>query len=181
MNTENSKTPNEELGRMKKEDYHNAEKIPLIVILDNVRSLNNVGSIFRTCDAFRVESSYLCGHTGTPPNKEISKTALGATDTVEWKYFKGTLESINYLRERNFKIYAIEQTKNSIMLDKMNLESSEKIALIFGNEVYGVDQEIINISDASIEIPQYGSKHSLNVSVSAGIVLWEVSKKYFNS
>ncbi|MFN6039837.1 MAG: TrmH family RNA methyltransferase, partial [Bacteroidota bacterium] len=114
-------------------------------------------------------------------NKEISKTALGATDTVEWKYFKGTLESINYLRERNFKIYAIEQTKNSIMLDKMNLESSEKIALIFGNEVYGVDQEIINISDASIEIPQYGSKHSLNVSVSAGIVLWEVSKKYFNS
>jgi 23S rRNA (guanosine2251-2'-O)-methyltransferase len=178
---ENPKTKNEELNRLSPEKFRDSEKVPIIVVLDNVRSLNNVGSVFRTADAFRIEAIHLCGHTGTPPNKEISKTALGATDTVEWKYFSSTKDSVSWLRENNYIICSVEQTKNSMMLNQFSLGINEKIALVFGNEVYGVEQEIINLSDCYIEIPQLGYKHSLNISVSAGIVLWELSKKFLGS
>ena len=179
MNTDNRKTANEELGRLSKDEFRTAEKIPIVVVLDNVRSLNNVGSVFRTGDAFRISEIHLCGHTGTPPSKEISKTALGATETVQWKYFKSTKDSVLALREMNYKICAVEQTQNAVPLQQVNFSTEDKIALIFGNEVYGVEQDAINQSDLCIEIPQFGSKHSLNISVSAGIVLWELARKFF--
>lgn len=169
----NEKLSMDDLGRMSSEEFKATQKHKIILVLDNIRSLNNVGSAFRTSDAFLLEAIYLCGVTGTPPNHEIHKTALGATETVSWKYFKTTQEAINELKQNNYFIASVEQAKNSVMLNKFS-KPNKPIAVIFGNEVYGVDQEIINQSDVCIEIPQYGTKHSFNVSVSMGIVLWEL-------
>lgn len=169
----NEKLMMEQLGRLSSEEFKASQKNNIILVLDNVRSLNNVGSAFRTSDAFLIEAIYLCGVTGTPPNKEIEKTALGATKTVEWQYFNTTQKAIDYLKEKKYFIASIEQAKNSVMLNTFD-KPKEPIALVFGNEVYGVEQDIINQSNACIEIPQFGSKHSLNVSVSMGIVLWEL-------
>ncbi|MFW5821053.1 MAG: RNA methyltransferase [Bacteroidota bacterium] len=167
----------EELNRISVEDFKNAEKLPVSVVLDNVRSLNNIGSVFRTCDAFRIEKVYLCGITAQPPHKDIHKTALGATESVEWEYFRETTGLINKLKDSGYIIFSAEQTDSSTLLENLSLSSEEKYALVFGHEVKGVDQKVIDLSDASLEIPQYGTKHSLNISVSAGIVLWEVFKK----
>lgn len=174
------KLKNEELNRLSAEEFKNANKTPIILVLDNIRSLHNVGSAFRTADAFLIEKIYLCGVTGTPPNKEIEKTALGATNTVEWVYAKNTMEAITELKQKNYKIYSIEQADDSVKLHKINVDSSSPLALVFGNEVYGVEQDVIDASDAVIEIPQLGTKHSLNVSVSLGIVLWELMKGRIN-
>lgn len=165
-----------ELQRVSKDEFKEVEKIPLVVILDHVRSLNNVGSIFRTSDAFLVEEIHLCGITATPPHPEIHKTALGAEDTVAWKYFENTLDSLSYLKEKGYFIYSIEQVKNSTMLDQLTLEKNKKYAVVLGNEVKGVAQEVVNECDGCIEIPQFGTKHSLNVSVTAGIVIWDLFK-----
>lgn len=169
----NQKLKNEELNRLSTEEFRAAEKQPVVLVLDNVRSLNNVGSAFRTGDAFLVQEILLCGVTGTPPNKEIEKTALGATSTVAWRQFSTTLEAVGHLKAEGYRLFAVEQAGNSIPLNTFRY-SSEKTALIFGNEVYGVEQEVINACDGVIEIPQAGSKHSFNISVSIGIVLWEV-------
>jgi tRNA G18 (ribose-2'-O)-methylase SpoU len=171
------KLANEELNRISKEEFAAAKKTPIIIILDDIRSLHNIGSVFRTCDAFLVEKIYLCGITAVPPNKEIHKTALGATDTVTWEYEKNVLEVIEKLKAENVAIYSIEQVENSVMLNNFEPETDKKYALIFGNEVKGVQQEAINLSDGVIEIPQLGSKHSLNISVSAGIVIWDLFQK----
>lgn len=162
-----------ELNRLSPEEFKNTDKIPLIVVLDNVRSLNNVGSVFRTSDAFIVNGVYLCGITACPPHAEIHKTALGAEETVNWLYFKDTLEAVDKLRKEGYIICSIEQVKGSIMLDKLQLEKDKKYAVILGNEVKGVQQTVVDNSDYCIEIPQFGTKHSLNVSVTAGIVIWE--------
>lgn len=167
------KLNNAALNRLSTSEFKNAEKSPLVVVLDNVRSLNNVGSVFRTADAFLIEEVILCGVTGTPPNKEIEKTALGATSTVKWTYAKTTLEALHTLKEKNYTLYAVEQAQNSLGLGQVNYKG-KKTALVFGNEVYGVEQEVVNVCDAVIEIPQAGSKHSLNIAVSVGIVLWEL-------
>jgi 23S rRNA (guanosine2251-2'-O)-methyltransferase len=173
MTSKNQKLSMDDLGRMNPEEFKSSEKNRIILVLDNVRSLNNVGSAFRTADSFLIEAIYLCGVTGVPPNKDIEKTALGATQTVSWKYFKTTLEALEELRARDYYIASVEQAKDSVMLNRF--EKPEKpLALIAGNEVYGVEQDVINKSDACIEIPQFGTKHSLNVSVSIGIVLWEM-------
>lgn len=171
------KLANEELNRISKEEFKDAKKTPIIVILDDIRSLHNIGSVFRTSDAFLLEKIYLCGITATPPNKEIHKTALGATETVTWEYSKDVLVVIQKLKEENVKIFSVEQTENSIMLNDFEVGTNERYALIFGNEVKGVSQEAINLSDGVIEIPQLGSKHSLNISVSAGIVIWDLFQK----
>ena len=171
------KTKNEELGRLSVEDFLKTEKIPVVIVLDNVRSALNVGSVFRTADAFRVSKIYLCGITPVPPNRDILKSALGATETIQWEYATTTIEVINNLKEKNFYLAAIEQTKTSIPLQHFNLSKEKKLALIFGHEVDGVNQEVINECDASIEIPQQGTKHSLNIAVCAGIVVWEVFRK----
>jgi tRNA G18 (ribose-2'-O)-methylase SpoU len=163
----------DELGRISPEDIKKAEKRPIIVILDDVRSMHNVGSAFRTCDAFAVEALYLCGYTPAPPHRDIHKTALGATETVSWKHFPTTMEAVNHARESGHKIVAVEQAHDSTMLNELNY-GNEKIALVFGNEVSGVSDEALHASDACIEIPQWGSKHSLNISVSIGVVLWEM-------
>jgi len=168
---------NEELGRLTTEEFRNAEKLPVIVVLDNVRSLNNIGSIFRTCDAFRMEEIYLCGITATPPHKEIHKTALGATESVAWKYYKTSIEAVASLKKRNYRVFAVEQTEGSISLEHFTPEPGIPCGLVFGHEVRGVSQEVINMCDAAIEIPQFGTKHSLNIAVSAGIVIWEIYKK----
>lgn len=172
----NQKLKNEELNRLSVNEFKAAKKQAITVVLDNVRSLNNVGSAFRTGDAFLIEELLLCGVTGTPPNKEIEKTALGATSTVKWSHFKTTLEAVLYLKEKNYTIYAVEQAEQSVMLHTFK-HPGEKTALIFGNEVYGVDQDVIDVCDGVIEIPQLGSKHSLNISVSVGIVLWELLRE----
>jgi tRNA G18 (ribose-2'-O)-methylase SpoU len=169
----NEKLSMQDLGRMSSEEFKTTEKNKIILVLDNIRSLNNVGSAFRTADAFLIEAIYLCGVTGTPPNAEINKTALGATETVSWKYFKTTKEAVDELKTKNYFIASIEQAKQSVMLNQFS-KPAQSMALIFGNEVYGVEQEIINQSDVCLEIPQFGTKHSLNVSVSMGIVLWEL-------
>jgi len=166
-----------ELERLSPQAYKESKKIPLVVVLDHVRSLNNVGSVFRTSDAFRVEAVYLCGITACPPHPEIHKTALGAEDTVEWVYFQDTLEAVDKLRKKGYIICSVEQAKGSVMLDKLLLDKTNKYAVIFGNEVKGVQQMVVDNSDMCIEIPQYGTKHSLNVSVSAGIVIWDISKQ----
>ncbi|HEY1038656.1 MAG TPA: RNA methyltransferase [Bacteroidia bacterium] len=171
------KLANEELNRKSVEEHRESKKNPIIIVLDNIRSLNNVGSAFRTADAFLLEAIYLCGVTGTPPNPEIHKTALGATDTVAWKKFASTMECINALKAEGYEICSIEQAEHSTMLNDLRIEKDRKYALVFGNEVYGVEQEVINKSDKVIEIPQFGSKHSLNVSVSIGIVCWEIVRK----
>lgn len=167
---------NEELNRLSKEEFKQSDKTPLLIVLDSVRSLHNVGSVFRTADAFSVEAIYLCGITATPPHREIHKTALGADETVAWKHFKTAEEAIIELKEAGWKIAAIEQAEGSVALDKFQLGKGEKVALVFGNEVTGVSNEVMKRADVCIEIPQTGTKHSLNISVSAGVVVWEIWK-----
>jgi tRNA G18 (ribose-2'-O)-methylase SpoU len=164
----------QQLGRISVDEYKSSEKSPLIIIADNVRSMHNVGSIFRTSDAFLVEKIYLCGITPTPPHREIQKTALGATESVDWQYVENTLEVVNQLKKEGWTILALEQTTNSVMLDELKVEKGEKIAIVLGNEVEGVNQEVINLCHKAVEIPQFGTKHSFNVSVSCGIMLWQV-------
>lgn len=171
------KLKNEELGRLSIEDFKTTEKIPVVLILDNVRSLNNVGSAFRTADAFLIEKIYLCGITGTPPHREINKTALGATDAVDWEYHKNTLELVKTLKEEGYTVYSIEQAEKSTYLDRFRPQAGDRIACVFGNEVFGVDQMVVDASDGCLEIPQYGTKHSLNISVSIGIVVWDIFNK----
>lgn len=172
----NQKLRNEALNRLSAEEFRAAEKQPAVLVLDNIRSLNNVGSAFRTADAFLIEEIMLCGVTGTPPNKEIEKTALGATSTVAWRHFKSTLEALADLEQRNYAVFAVEQAESSIPLNKFEY-TGQKAAFVFGNEVYGVEQEVIDRCRGVIEIPQAGSKHSFNVSVSMGIVLWELFRQ----
>ncbi len=172
------KLENSELGRLSAEEFKGVEKIPCIVVLDNLRSHNNVGSIFRTSDAFRIRALYICGITACPPHRDIRKTALGATETVSWQYFPNTETAIKELKSGGYRVLAIEQTEGATSLEKLNIRQDEKIALIFGHEVKGVDQKIVDAADDCIEIPQYGTKHSLNVAVSAGIVIWEVFLKF---
>ncbi len=171
------KLKNRELGRLNVEEFKEEDKIPLIVILDNIRSLNNIGSVFRTSDAFLVEKIFLCGITAKPPHKEIHKTALGATDSVEWEYVEDTLKLIKKLKDSNIKIASIEQVENSILLQDFKVVENQKYAIVMGNEVKGVQQEVVNQSDFCIEIPQFGTKHSLNISVSCGVVLWDLFNK----
>ena len=166
-----------ELDRMELSEYRNVDKIPFIVVLDNVRSLHNVGSVFRTSDAYRVQSIFLCGVTATPPSAEIHKTALGAEDSVAWQYYKDTKEAVQVLHDDGYTILSIEQVQGSTMLQNLTLDRTKKYAVIFGNEVKGVQQEVVDMSDGCIELPQYGTKHSLNVSVTAGIVIWEFARQ----
>lgn len=171
---EKRKLENSELERKSISEFKEAKKTPLIVILDNVRSLNNIGSVFRTCDAFLIQKIYLCGITATPPHKDIHKTALGATETVAWEYVEDTLEVVKKLKEEKVKVFSIEQAENAVMLQNFKPEIKESCAVIFGNEVKGVQQKVVTASDGVIEIPQLGSKHSLNIAVSAGVVLWDL-------
>lgn len=168
---------NAELDRLSLEEFKREEKTPIIVVLDNIRSLNNIGSVFRTSDAFLIEKIYLCGITAQPPHRDINKTALGATDTVEWEHLEDTLALVKKLQADGAKVYAIEQVEGSISLNDFQVNSKERYAFIFGNEVDGVQQAVVNQCDGSIEIPQLGTKHSLNISVSAGIVLWDIFSK----
>ncbi|WP_299833850.1 RNA methyltransferase [uncultured Tenacibaculum sp.] len=171
------KLRNSELGRISVEEFKTATKTPIIVVLDNIRSLNNIGSVFRTSDAFLIEKVYLCGITATPPSKEIHKTALGSTESVSWEYVEDTLTLVEKLKSENVKVLSIEQAENSTMLDEFTPETNQKYAVVFGNEVKGVQQEVVSASDKCIEIPQLGTKHSLNISVSCGVVLWDLFSK----
>jgi 23S rRNA (guanosine2251-2'-O)-methyltransferase len=168
---------NSELERKSVEQFKVSEKSPFTVILDNVRSQSNVGSIFRTSDAFLTEAIYLCGITPVPPHREIQKTALGATESVAWKYYAKTIDAVKELREKGYVIIGIEQVDGSIELGKIKTDSGKKYALIFGNEIEGVDQEVLDLCDMCIEIPQFGTKHSFNIAISVGIVLWELNRK----
>src|SRR5215216_1762951 len=168
----------DELGRKSVEEFRRSEKLPIIVVLENVRSAYNVGSVFRTADAFLLEAIYICGYTARPPHKEIKKTALGSDETVEWKHFPNASLAIDSLKEQGFEVYAVEQTVTSYPLNQFVTEDKEKVAVIFGNEVTGLEESTIHLCDGSIEIPQLGMKHSLNISVAAGIVLWELAKKH---
>lgn len=170
--TESKKLKLDELGRMTVDEFKNSDKFPLILILDNVRSLHNVGAVFRTADAFRIESIWLCGITGTPPHKELHKTALGATESVHWKYFKNTIDAVYEAKKLECKVFALEQTSKSVMLQ--NFEAKFPMALVLGNEVDGVDVDVIEACHGVIEIPQFGTKHSFNVSISAAIVIWHL-------
>jgi tRNA G18 (ribose-2'-O)-methylase SpoU len=172
------KLKNEELQRKSVEEFWSSEKTPVIIVLDNVRSMLNVGSVFRTADAFLAEAIYLCGYTGTPPHRELEKTALGATSTVSWKHFNHVTDAIGELKKNGWKVYAVEQAEKAVPLDKFL--PVKKIALIFGNVISGVQQEAINACDGVIEIPQSGMKHSLNIAVSAGVVVWEIFRKLKN-
>ncbi|MBL0013808.1 MAG: RNA methyltransferase [Flavobacterium sp.] len=172
------KLENSELERKSIADFKNSDKTPLIIILDDVRSLNNIGSVFRTADAFLIEKIYLCGITAVPPNKEIHKTALGATDTVDWEYHEDVATLIHKLKNDKVSVFAIEQVENAIHLQNFSIVQNEKYAVVFGNEVFGVNQKAIEICDGTIEIPQLGTKHSLNIAVSAGIVMWDLFKKF---
>ncbi|MDP4282198.1 MAG: RNA methyltransferase [Bacteroidota bacterium] len=165
-----------ELQRISVEEFKTSSKTPIVVVLDNIRSQNNIGAVFRTADAFRLESIHLCGITATPPNREIHKTALGATESVTWNYFKSTVESITFLKQHDYKIFAVEQTDFSTRLD-LFIPPENKIALIFGNEVNGISEEVLPLVDGCLEIPQYGTKHSINISVAAGIVIWDLFVK----
>ncbi len=165
-----------EMGRIDRDAFALAEKLPLVVVLDNVRSLHNVGSVFRTGDAFRVERILLCGITATPPSAEIHKTALGAEDVVEWQYFESTMDAVAALRADGYRIFSIEQCEGSIALQDFETVAGERYAVVMGNEVKGVQQVVVDASDGAIEIPQFGTKHSLNVSVTAGMVIWEFAK-----
>lgn len=167
-----------EIQRISVEEFRTSSKMPLIVILDDVRSMHNVGSVFRTCDAFRGEGVYLCGITATPPQNEIHKTALGAEESVEWRYFADAKEAVSHLHEEGYKVYAVEQCIGSTILpDEEMIKPEERYAVVMGNEVHGVHQEVIDMCDGCLEIPQFGTKHSLNVSVTAGIIIWEFARK----
>ena len=172
-----------EMGRMNVEEFRASEKMPLIVVLDDVRSMYNVGSVFRTADAFRVEAIYLCGITAQPPHPEIHKTALGAEDTVAWQHFPTALDAVNTLKQQGYTVFSIEQCEGSTMLNDLSTDNRQqttdnsRFALVLGNEVKGVHQEVVDASDGCIEIPQFGTKHSLNVSTTAGIVIWEFAKR----
>ena len=165
-----------EMNRLTPEEFKSTKKLPLVVVLDNVRSLHNVGSVFRTGDAFLIESVYLCGITCTPPHAEIHKTALGAENTVEWEYFSETLDAVSKLKSQGYTVFSIEQAKGSILLPDIELDKTQKYAVVLGNEVKGVQQKVVDACDGCIEIPQYGTKHSLNVSVTGGIIIWEFYK-----
>lgn len=178
---ENRKLKNSELDRKSVEEFKEAKKTPVIVILDNIRSLNNIGSVFRTADAFLIEKVYLCGITAKPPHKDIHKTALGATETVAWEYIEDTLEVVDKLQKENIKVFSIEQAEGAVMLNDFIPEKGEKLAVVFGNEVKGVQQKVVSAGDGTIEIPQLGSKHSLNIAVSAGVVLWDLFVKISSS
>jgi tRNA G18 (ribose-2'-O)-methylase SpoU len=167
----------EELGRKSVDEFRQAEKVPVVVVLENIRSAYNVGSVFRTADAFLVQAIYIIGYSAKPPHKEIKKTALGAEETVLWKHFAKTAEAIVELREAGYKIYAVEQAMNSLLLQQVAFKNEEKVAIIFGNEVTGVEQATIGLCDGCIEIPQWGMKHSLNIATAAGVVLWELVRK----
>jgi tRNA G18 (ribose-2'-O)-methylase SpoU len=168
---------NKELERKTVEQFRKSEKSPFVIVLDNVRSQSNIGSIFRTADGFATEAIYLCGITASPPHREIQKTALGATEAVAWKYFRQTIDAVKRLKENGYRIIGIEQTEGSVSPDQFQTEEGKKYALIFGHEINGVDQEVLNICDSCIEIPQFGTKHSFNIAISVGIVLWELNKK----
>lgn len=174
---ENRKLKNSELDRKSVEDFKNSTKTPLIIVLDNIRSLNNIGSVFRTADAFLIEKIYLCGITAQPPHKDMHKTALGATETVAWEYVEDTLELIQKLQKENIRVLAIEQAEKSTMLDDFKPQQKQTYAVVFGNEVKGVQQKVVSEADTVIEIPQLGSKHSLNIAVSAGVVVWDLFAK----
>lgn len=171
------KLANSELNRLSNDEFKNVDKLPLTIILDNVRSMNNIGSVFRTSDAFRVEQIFLCGITAQPPHKDIHKTALGATESVHWEYFKTTVEAIEAVKKKGYRIAAIEQAEQSIMLDDYEI-GNERLAIVFGNEVKGVEEDVMLNVDECIEIPQFGTKHSLNISVSAGVVVWHLFHLY---
>ena len=171
------KLKNNELGRITVDEFKSVEKTPIIVVLDNIRSLNNIGSVFRTSDAFLIEKIYLCGICATPPNKDIHKTALGATESVAWEYVEDTLTLVEKLKAENIRVLTIEQAENSTKLNTFYPEKNEKYAIVMGNEVKGVQQKVVNAADACIEIPQLGTKHSLNISVTTGVVLWDLFQK----
>lgn len=176
----NRKLKNEELNRLTPKEFKEARKLNVVVVLDDIRSLNNVGSVFRTADAFLISKIYLCGITGKPPHRDIQKTALGATETVEWEYQSSAMDCVQLLKDNGYTIVSLEQAEQSVSLSEFKLDASKKYAIIFGNEVAGVNQELVNSSDLVVEIPQEGTKHSLNVSVSGGIMLWEVFKQLKN-
>lgn len=167
----------EELNRMDIEEFHQSEKLPLIIVLDNIRSLHNVGSVFRTADAFRLQGVWLCGITACPPAAEIHKTALGAEDSVNWEYFEDTLDAVKRLQSEGYEVLAVEQVEGSLKLDTFRIDPTKRYALILGNEVKGVRQDVVDAANAALEIPQYGTKHSMNVSVTAGIVMWEFERQ----
>lgn len=167
----------EELNRMDIEEFHQSEKLPLIIVLDNIRSLHNVGSVFRTADAFRLQGVWLCGITACPPAAEIHKTALGAEDSVSWEYFEDTLDAVKRLQRKGYEVLAVEQVEGSLKLNTFRIDPAKRYALILGNEVKGVRQDVVDAADAALEIPQYGTKHSMNVSVTAGIVMWEFERQ----
>lgn len=171
------KLENSELQRKSVNDFKEAQKTPIVIVLDDIRSLHNIGSVFRTSDAFLLEKIYLCGITATPPNKEIHKTALGATETVAWEHASDVLEVIEKLKSHEFQVYAVEQVENATFLQDFKVNPGSKYALVFGNEVFGVNQQAIALCHGTIEIPQLGSKHSLNIAVSAGIVVWDLFSK----
>ncbi len=171
------KLANEELNRKTVEEFKDAPKTPIVVVLDNIRSLNNIGSVFRTADAFLIEAIFLCGVSGTPPHKDIQRTALGSTESVNWQYFGTTAEAVTALKNDGYKVCAIEQAEGAVMLNEFELTPKRKTALVFGNEVKGVEQQVIDQCDTVIEIPQIGTKHSLNISVSVGVVLWDLFVK----
>lgn len=168
------------MQRLSVDEFHEAPKLPLIVVLDDVRSLHNVGSVFRSADAFRVEAVYLCGITATPPHPEIHKTALGGEDSVAWHYFPTATEAVESLHNDGFFVYSIEQVEGSTKLQNLQLDTDKRYAVVLGNEVKGVHQKVVDMSDGCLEIPQFGTKHSLNVSVTAGMVIWEVAKKFLS-
>lgn len=175
------KLKNIELNRLTVDEFKNASKLPICVVLDNVRSMLNVGSVFRTSDAFRIEQLLLCGITATPPHRDITKSAIGAEQAVDWQHFPSTVEAIKDLKSKGYVVLAIEQTDNSIMIDQYQFRDTEKCALVFGNEVEGVSDEVIALCDDVLEIPQLGTKHSLNISVCAGVVIWEAAKPHMNA
>ncbi len=169
----------DELNRLSVDDFHRTDKVPLVIVLDNIRSMMNIGSVFRTADAFRIESILLCGITATPPNREIHKTALGATESVDWKYFDKTTDAIMQLKKNGFFVIAMEQTDSSTSLANFRPAKNVKYAIVFGNEVKGVEDEVLRVCDSCIEIPQFGTKHSLNIAVTVGMVVWDFYLKLF--
>jgi len=175
----NTKIPNSDLNRLNLDEFKKAEKTPIYIVLDNIRSAQNVGSIFRTMDAFRCEELVLCGISATPPHREINKTALGASESIDWRYEESTLNAVSDLQGKGIEVWAVEQTNKSQMLNSFLSKSNGPIAFVFGNEVKGVSQEVVNRCDGSLEIPQFGSKHSLNISVCAGIVIWDFFAKHY--